>query len=608
MKLFRYEFICAFVLTVRSAAAITTGAALGLASGATGGGDVDPVYPTTIDELTSYLSDDEARVIILQQEFDYRGSEGTTTEDGCRPLSNQECIAKNNGCKGQDVILQSGGMSNTGGCTDGISVEVTYDNAGPNPLEVQGNKTIRGVGTSGVIIGKGLWILGSNVIVQNIHITNLNPHLVWGGDAIYIQGADGGETALENVWFDHVKISNIGRQMIATNTASVKSMTISNCDFDGYTEYSASCDNRHYWTMLFYGTETQVSLVNNYIHQTSGRSPKVGGNTLLHAANNYFYNNSGHNFDPTDESYTVAEGNYMDTCTEPILLDDDATGAIMVPTSDTQSYCESALGRDCIVNTVVDSDAELTGQSEESAVTTAATVAKAYDPSAAATLSLSSSNFGVGDLDAIDGSSSAATNTSTTSATSSGSTVPTATTASSTIASTTSSGSAAATSTATSNGTTTEASTSSSTAYTTTTSASSDTTAQGTTYSSPSSDAQEAVDASSATETSVAGEADDSITEATSTFTSSYVTNNTATSVAGSAATEYLTASSAASQTTASYASSASIDITTNAGLTETSANAAASTAFSVDATFTTSPSTSTTTTETKCNARRARQ
>jgi len=441
MKIFRYGFIAAFVFVVRSAAAISTGTAQGLASGATGGGDVDPVYPTTIAELTSYLSDDETRVIILQQEFDYRDSEGSTTEDGCRPLSNQECIAKNNSCKGQDVILQSGGMSGTGGCTDGISVSVTYDNAGPNPLEVQGNKTIRGVGTSGVIIGKGLWILGSNVIVQNIHITNLNPHLVWGGDAIYIQGADGGETALENVWLDHVKISSIGRQMIATNTASVKSMTISNCDFDGYTEYSASCDNRHYWTMLFYGTETQVSLVNNYIHQTSGRSPKVGGNSILHAANNYFYNNSGHNFAPTEESYTVAEGNYMDTCTEPSLLDDDATGALMVPTSDTQSYCESALGRDCIVNTVVNSDAELTGQDDESAVTTAATVAKAYDPTAAATLSLSSSNFGVGDLDAIDGSSSSATTaaTTSTSTTSSGSS-----TAATSVASATSSGSVAA--------------------------------------------------------------------------------------------------------------------------------------------------------------------
>ncbi|KAG2502457.1 hypothetical protein JM16_009623, partial [Phytophthora kernoviae] len=425
MKVCRYGFLCAFVIAVHSAAAINTGTAPGLASAATGGGDVDPVYPTTIDELTSYLSDDETRVIILQQEFDYRESEGTTTEDGCRPLSNQECIAKNNGCKGQDVILQSGGMSNTGGCTDGISVEVTYDNAGPNPLQVQGNKTIRGVGTSGVIIGKGLWILGSNVIVQNIHITNLNPHLVWGGDAIYIQGSDGGETALENVWFDHVKISSIGRQMIATNTASVKSMTISNCDFDGYTEYSASCDNRHYWTMLFYGTQTQVSLVNNFIHQTSGRSPKVGGNTVLHAANNYFYNNSGHNFAPTEESYTVTEGNYMDTCTEPVLLDDDATGAILVPASSTQSYCESALGRDCIENTVVNSDGELTGQNDESAVTAAKSVASVYDPSAAATLSLASTNFGVGTLDGIDSSSST-----TTSATSSASSATTSATAS----------------------------------------------------------------------------------------------------------------------------------------------------------------------------------
>ncbi|KAG7400159.1 hypothetical protein PHYBOEH_006867 [Phytophthora boehmeriae] len=437
MKVFRYGLLFALALAVRSAAAINTGTAPGLASAATGGGDVDPVYPTTIDELTSYLSDDETRVIILQQEFDYRGSEGTTTEDGCRPLSNQQCIAKNNGCKGQDVILQSGGMSNTGGCTDGISVEVTYDNAGPNPLQVQGNKTIRGVGTSGVIIGKGLWIQGSNVIVQNIHITNLNPHLIWGGDAIYIQGSDGGETALENVWFDHVKISSIGRQMIATNTASVKSMTISNCDFDGYTEYSASCDNRHYWTMLFYGTETQVSLVNNYIHQTSGRSPKVGGNTVLHAANNYFYNNSGHNFAPTEESYTVAEGNYMDTCTAPVLLDSDATGAILVPSSSTQSYCESALSRDCIENTVVNSDGELTGQSDESAATAAKSVASAYDPSAAATLSLSSTNFGVGTLADIESSSS--TTTSTASSSSAATT--------STIATTTSTASSASTST-----------------------------------------------------------------------------------------------------------------------------------------------------------------
>ncbi|KAG2968082.1 hypothetical protein PC118_g18232 [Phytophthora cactorum] len=34
----------------------------------------------------------------------------------------------------------------------------------------------------------------------------------------------------------------------------------------------------------------------------------VGGNTVLHVTNNYFYNNSDHNFDPIDEFYTVVKG------------------------------------------------------------------------------------------------------------------------------------------------------------------------------------------------------------------------------------------------------------------------------------------------------------
>lgn len=74
----------------------------------------------------------------------------------------------------------------------------------------------------------------------------------------------------------------------------------------------------------------------------------------------------------------------------PVLLNDD-NGAIIVPSSDTQSYCESALGRDCIENTVGNSDGELTGQNDNSAVTNAATVVSAYSPSSAATLTLATS-------------------------------------------------------------------------------------------------------------------------------------------------------------------------------------------------------------------------
>ena len=44
-----------------------------------------------------------------------------------------------------------------------------------------------------------------NVIIQNIHITNLNPQYVWGGDAITLAGTD-------LVWIDHVKVSEMGER------------------------------------------------------------------------------------------------------------------------------------------------------------------------------------------------------------------------------------------------------------------------------------------------------------------------------------------------------------------------------------------------------------
>jgi pectin lyase len=47
----------------------------------------------------------------------------------------------------------------------------------------------------------------------------------------------------------------------------------------------------------------------NYIYHTSGRSPKVQGNTLLHAVNNYWYDNSRYAFEIGEGVYVLAEGN-----------------------------------------------------------------------------------------------------------------------------------------------------------------------------------------------------------------------------------------------------------------------------------------------------------
>eukprot|EP00644_Phytophthora_capsici_P012799 jgi/Phyca11/13824/fgenesh1_pg.PHYCAscaffold_5_\ len=263
-------------------------------------------------------------------------------------------MAKNNGFKSQDVIIQNGNMATTGGCDDGVATTVTYDKAALKRMTVTGNKTIRGIGKSGVIKGKGLTLNGDNIIIQNVHITELNHHLVWGGDAIYMQGTNGGQSPMKKIWLDHIKISKVGRQFITTNKASTDSMTISNSDFDGNTDYSASCDGHHYWSFIFYGV-TKFSMLNNYIHGTSGRSPKIGGDSaakvVAHVANNFWGNNSGHSFEIGANAWVLAEGNHFRDTKMPLYTGKD--GALYAAGS--KDECSSTLGRACEANVLVDS-------------------------------------------------------------------------------------------------------------------------------------------------------------------------------------------------------------------------------------------------------------
>lgn len=167
-------------------------------------------------------------------------------------------------------------------------VEVTYDVAATNPIDVKSNKSLVGVGDKGVIRGKGFRFVNGaeNIIFQNVEITELNPQYIWGGDALQFSGSD-------LIWIDHVRISLVGRQMIVTGFESAGRVTISNSEFDGTTSWSASCNGEHYWTFLFVGEGDQITFANNWIHDTSGRCPKVGDQATLHTVNNYFQTNKG---------------------------------------------------------------------------------------------------------------------------------------------------------------------------------------------------------------------------------------------------------------------------------------------------------------------------
>lgn len=228
----------AIAALVHSVVAVT-GSAEGFAAGVTGGGDVEAVYPTSTDELVSFLGDSSPLVIYLDQTFDFTGTEGTASETGCAPWGTgsacQTAINKDDWCTNYQP--------------DAPKVDVSYDKAGLLGITVASDKTIVGVGSKGVIKGKGLRLNGAkNVIIQNIHITELNPQYVWGGDAITINGAD-------MVWIDHVTTSLIGRQHIVLGEEASNHVTISNCKIDGTTEWSATCDGHHYWSLYFTGSD-----------------------------------------------------------------------------------------------------------------------------------------------------------------------------------------------------------------------------------------------------------------------------------------------------------------------------------------------------------------
>ena len=231
----KFTLLLALSALVSSASAGVYGAAEGFAKGVTGGGSATPVYPQTTAELIKYLGDSEPRVIYLTKTFDFTGTEGTVTETGCAPWGTgdkcQTAINANNWCSSSYQ-----------------KITVKYDKAATVGIYVKSNKSLIGVGNKGVLKGKGLRLSNgvSNIIIQNVKITNLNPQYVWGGDAITLSGTD-------LVWIDRVTTSLIGRQHLVLGNDANKRVTVTNSFFDGMTTHSPACDTYQYWGLFFTG-------------------------------------------------------------------------------------------------------------------------------------------------------------------------------------------------------------------------------------------------------------------------------------------------------------------------------------------------------------------
>jgi pectate lyase len=323
-----------------AAAQTVTGTAYGFASGATGGGAAAAATPSSVAELAEWLSDDEARTIVIDREWDFTGT--TATGTGC---DRNSCSVSNGG------QFYLGDLSCDASSSDIVAVSsITYDTAGPSALAVGSNKSIVGSSNGkGVLRGKGLSFVSgaSNVVVQGITITDINPGVVWGGDALDFKGSNDG------VWVDHCRISRIGRQFAVSHYTGSR-ITLSNNELDGVTDTSASCNGNHYWTMMFIADGDRVTLDRNWVHDVAGRAPKLGADGVsgtFQATNNYFQNMQGHAFDAYAGARALIEGNVFDAVDTPLTSAAVAAGSLYtVGDAAAAAACEASLGRACAAN------------------------------------------------------------------------------------------------------------------------------------------------------------------------------------------------------------------------------------------------------------------
>jgi pectin lyase len=98
-----------------------------------------------------------------------------------------------------------------------------------------------------------------------------------------------------------------------------------------------------------------VTFTGNYIHHTSGRSPKLTYPSHWHAYNNYWSENTGHAFDVGENSNALIEGNVFRHVNTPLLTDGSGSGSVFAVTQDNKATCESTLGRTCYPNALTSS-------------------------------------------------------------------------------------------------------------------------------------------------------------------------------------------------------------------------------------------------------------
>ncbi|MBB3062513.1 RICIN domain-containing protein [Microbulbifer rhizosphaerae] len=259
----------------------------------TGGGSATPVTVTSCSALKSALESSGAAVVQVP--------DNTTIDcltEG-RPLAACQVACPDYQDSGEftyRIPVGSQTCVELGSDSNDTTTVYRFDTR----INVADNKTLVGLGANSTIEGASLNLSGAkNVIVRNLSIANVNPHLVEGGDGITLDGSS-------HVWVDHVGFSMISDGHVDIRDSA--NVTLSNNHFDGRNNYV--CANQHWYTSAV--VNSQVTYHHNFFDYTGGRNPKLDGSTTRgHLYNNYYLEVTYFGINASNGAHALVESNYF---------------------------------------------------------------------------------------------------------------------------------------------------------------------------------------------------------------------------------------------------------------------------------------------------------
>ncbi|TBW58461.1 pectate lyase [Marinobacter halodurans] len=294
---------------------------IGFAEGTTGGGNASPELADTCDKLATALSSKGPKVIqVPDKTLDCHAPPRTVY--ACRFT----CGNANGETNPDKEILWIPGSNTCASLFAGHSrnnpkarmfkdkQKTTLDN---RIIRVGSNKTLVGLGANSKLEGVTLDLRHiENVIIRNLAIENVNPHVIEGYDAISMIDT-------KNVWVDHVETSMISDGH--TDIYNSKNVTLSWNRFEGLNPHY--CGGRDPY--VGFAQNSEVTFHHNYWRYSNGRNPKISENSRAHIFNNLWKGITGHAIAVVHGSQVKSEGNYFaDTHNPHWLVTKDSTTRI----------------------------------------------------------------------------------------------------------------------------------------------------------------------------------------------------------------------------------------------------------------------------------------